>query len=123
MKKTLLTSIALGILLSVNTATSQSLQESEFLDKGIIEYDSLNQNYPNPTSNETVINYSISTPSEVIIMLYDVTGKLTKQLYKGTQGSGQYLVRVQTSSLNSGVYIYNIRAGRFSASKRMIVSR
>ena len=88
------------------------------------------QNYPNPFNPETWIPYQLSAAAEVAITIYDVTGNVVRSLNLGHQAAGYYRGRPQAAywdgrnNLNervaSGIYFYQIQAGEFSATRRML---
>ena len=89
------------------------------------------QNYPNPFNPETWIPYQLSEPAVVTITIYDVTGNVIRSLDLGHQAPGFYRSRSQAAywdgknDLNepvaSGIYFYQIQAGEFSATRRMLI--
>ncbi len=68
----------------------------------------LAQNYPNPFSSGTTINYSIQTPGFVAIKVYDSFGKEIKTLFEGKQDPGNYSVFLDGQDMSNGVYIYTL---------------
>lgn len=85
----------------------------------------LNQNYPNPFNPETTINYQISEQSHVALKIFDVLGNEVETLVNEIKQPGKYSSTFYTlrSSLSSGVYIYTLKAGNYSASKKMILMK
>jgi len=91
----------------------------------------LRQNYPNPFNPETWIPYQLAADSEVTIRIYSATGRLIRLLNVGYKEAGLYLTRESAAYWNgrtdtgeyasSGVYFYSIHAGRFNATRKMIV--
>ena len=88
-------------------------------------------NYPNPFNPETWIPYQLSEAAVVTITIYDVVGSVVRSLDLGHQASGYYHNRSQAAywdgrnTLNervaSGMYFYQIQAGEFSATRRMLI--
>jgi len=88
----------------------------------------LMQNYPNPFNPVTTIRYVLPEESEVRVRVYDMLGRLVKELVGGVrQGAGVYEVRFEGSGLGSGVYVYRLEAvsarGRYVASKKMVLMK
>jgi hypothetical protein len=83
----------------------------------------LSQNYPNPFNPATTIRYQLPVDSKVTIKLYDILGREVATLIDGFQTAGYKEVRFDASSLSSGIYIYNLIAGDFISSKKMIVMK
>ncbi|HSP87760.1 MAG TPA: T9SS type A sorting domain-containing protein, partial [Ignavibacteriaceae bacterium] len=81
----------------------------------------LNQNYPNPFNPTTTIEYSIPQSSQVTLKVFNVTGSIEKVLISEFQPGGNYLVEFNSSDLASGVYFYQLSAGDFISTKRMIL--
>jgi len=81
----------------------------------------LKQNYPNPFNPTTTIEYFISQNSFVTLKVYNVTGSLEKVLISEYQPGGNYIVELNASDLTSGVYFYQLKAGDFISTKRMIL--
>ncbi|MCZ7614790.1 MAG: T9SS type A sorting domain-containing protein [Ignavibacteriaceae bacterium] len=90
---------------------------------------SLEQNYPNPFNPNTKIRYTIPNviASEtkqtqfVSLKIYDVLGNEVATLLNEHTPSGSYEVEFGASNLPSGTYFYQLRAGSFIETKKMIV--
>jgi hypothetical protein len=82
---------------------------------------SLGQNIPNPSGSTTMISYSIAETGQVNLSLYDANGRPVKVLVNETKQPGNYSVTLSTAPLARGIYFYSIRAGKFSAVKKMII--
>lgn len=83
----------------------------------------LGQNYPNPFNPSTVINYNIPQDSYVKIKLYDNTGREVLTLLNEFISAGYYTINFNVSDLASGIYFYNINAGEYTATKKMMLVR
>jgi hypothetical protein len=73
----------------------------------------LEQNYPNPFNPSTTINYSIPEQSFVEIKLFDLLGNEIETLVNAEQPSGTYEFNWSATSLPSGVYFYQLKAGNY----------
>jgi hypothetical protein len=85
-----------------------------------VEY-ALYSNYPNPFNPETKIKYCIAKPGFVTLKVYDILGKEVATLVNGTQKEGEYEVSFNAANLTAGVYIYSLKSGVFSESKKMLL--
>ncbi|MDZ7766042.1 MAG: T9SS type A sorting domain-containing protein [Melioribacteraceae bacterium] len=85
-----------------------------------VEYD-LAQNYPNPFNPTTTINFSIPKTSEVSLIVYSITGEKVAEVVNNLMPAGKHSVKFDASRLSSGVYIYNITAGDFVQSRKMML--
>jgi endonuclease I len=85
------------------------------------------QNYPNPFNPSTRIQYQVSSNSHVSLKIYDVLGNEVATLVDEYKPSGSYEVEFQSSvkglQLASGIYYYQLRAGNFVQTKKMILLR
>jgi Domain of unknown function (DUF4082)/Secretion system C-terminal sorting domain len=82
----------------------------------------LGQNYPNPASGTTVINFSLQQQSPVNILLYDVYGRLLKTLVNEIKSAGQYMINADLHSLSPGTYYYRMNSGAFNDTKKLVVA-
>jgi hypothetical protein len=81
----------------------------------------LDQNYPNPFNPSTVIPFTVSRSGFVTLAVYNTLGQEVAQLVNGQLEAGFHEVTFQGSGLVSGVYLYQLRAGDFVATKKLLV--
>ncbi len=81
----------------------------------------LEQNYPNPFNPKTKIDYAIQSSAQVSLTVFDLLGKQIATVVNKKQESGNYSVYFDASNVPSGVYYYELRAGKFIETKKMIV--
>ncbi len=86
----------------------------------------LSQNFPNPFNPTTNINYSLANEEFVRLSIYDLLGQKIATLVNELQQSGLYTAIWNGKTDNgfsaaSGIYIYQLDAGNFSVSKKMIL--
>ncbi|MBP9084154.1 MAG: carboxypeptidase regulatory-like domain-containing protein [Bacteroidia bacterium] len=88
----------------------------------------LEQNYPNPFNPSTIIKYSIpnviSTEGRnlnVILKVYDIIGNEVATLVNEVQSSGNYEIVFNAEKLSSGIYFYELKAGSFILTKKMLL--
>jgi len=105
---------------------------------GVPQDFALGQNYPNPfwsaaTSRSagnpsTRIDYELPTTSQVKISVYNLSGQLVRTLFNGEQSAGRYTVSWDGANtfgerIASGVYLVRMEAGKFVATRKMVVVR
>ena len=83
----------------------------------------LSQNYPNPFNPSTVISYRLAQNGITNLTVYNTLGQQVAQLVNGFQTKGKYRVEFNGDNLPSGVYIYRLRSGSFSATRKMILMK
>jgi len=83
----------------------------------------LGQNYPNPVKSGTTISFSIPETSNVVLAVYDLTGKKLMNLVNGRQEKGTHVMNFDLNRVQSGIYTYRLDAGKLSETKKLIVIR
>jgi photosystem II stability/assembly factor-like uncharacterized protein len=81
----------------------------------------LSQNYPNPFNPSTLINFTIPQRSFVSIKVYDALGREVNTLFSEEKPAGVYEVNFNGSGFSSGVYFYQLRAGNYILTKKMLL--
>ncbi len=81
----------------------------------------LHQNYPNPFNPSTTIKYQIPEISIVAIKVYDILGNEIETLVTEEKPAGTYELTLYATNLPSGVYFYQLKAGEFIQTKKMIL--
>jgi Secretion system C-terminal sorting domain/Beta-propeller repeat len=89
---------------------------------GIIEYEALDgfTLYPNPSSNEVTIGYSLSSLQNVDFGIYDIRGRLVRKIEKGKKQAGKYVLKVDISNLANGIYVIQMRTGDDAIFKKLL---
>ena len=82
---------------------------------------SLSQNYPNPFNPSTKISFSLPQANNVKLVVYDLLGREVATLVNDYMNAGNHTVDFNASTLASGVYMYRIEAGSFTAAKKMML--
>lgn len=83
----------------------------------------LSQNYPNPFNPSTKIQYQIPELSFVTIKVFDVLGNEIVSLVNARKPIGSYEIEFSAVTLPSGIYFYQIQAGRYVDTKKMVLLR
>ena len=81
----------------------------------------LSQNYPNPFNPSTRIQYSVNSTQKVTLKVYDLLGREITALVNEEKPAGQYEVEFNGTNLPSGIYFYQLKAGSFVETKKMIL--
>lgn len=82
---------------------------------------SLHQNFPNPFNPTTQIGYDIPKDGEVKMIIYDALGREVKTLVNKFHKQGKYSVLFNAEDLTSGIYFYQISAGEFTDTKKLVL--
>ncbi len=81
----------------------------------------LEQNYPNPFNPSTKIDYEIKQAGIVTIKVFNVLGQVVATPMDAKQEAGKHSIIFNASKLSTGLYFYQITAGNFIATKKMIL--
>lgn len=102
-------------------------------DPGPPERDALFQNRPNPFNPETWIPYQLKESAQVTIRIYDAKGNLVRMIDLGHRAAGFYTDRARAAywdgrndsgeRVSSGIYFYQIQAGDYSETKKMVIAK
>ena len=128
---------SLSVVVFVQSSDSKYVHQSEtikYSDLVVSNDDNLNQipeefilgqNFPNPFNPSTTIKFSIpsvETRDRVSVQLkvYDVLGNEIATLVNEEKPAGEYEVEFDASGLTSGIYFYQLKAGSFIQTKKMV---
>ncbi|MBM4176227.1 MAG: T9SS type A sorting domain-containing protein [Ignavibacteria bacterium] len=108
------------INLLINPATPTGVDDNPILKP--ISF-ALGQNYPNPFNPATNINFSIKEKSFVTLKVYNLLGKEVANLVEQVKEQGDYKIQFSASELPSGVYMYQLKSGRNTITKKMLLMK
>ncbi len=80
---------------------------------------SLAQNYPNPFNPTTKITFKLGQNGFTSLKVYDMLGREVATLANQRMVAGTHTVNFDASNFSSGIYIYQLKVGEFSLTKRM----
>lgn len=88
----------------------------------------LDQNFPNPFNPETVIQYELPRVSNVEISIFNLRGQKVATLVNGERTAGSHKMFWNGTDeygqlLASGVYLYQLKVGKFIEVKKMLLLR
>lgn len=112
------------ITIGIDSALSTGLQTLEPETGGQFK---LQQNYPNPFSDETTIAYEMLNDAQVIINLYDLQGRKVYEALNAHQAAGNHTLKLERTAhgLAAGSYVFELRSinslGTFSQSKLLTI--
>ena len=91
--------------------------------ESIPEEFSLYQNYPNPFNPVTKIKYEIFQSANASLKVYDVLGNEIVTLVNEEKPVGKYQIEFDGVGLPSGIYFYQLKAGSFVETKKMVLMK
>ncbi len=81
----------------------------------------LYQNYPNPFSSSTSIEFYLPKAGNTKIVINDLRGNTIKEILLGDMPAGKHSLTVDSRQLSKGTYTYTLTSGEFSLTKKMII--
>ena len=105
--------------------------EEEMTEEEVPAGISLSSNYPNPFNPSTTIQYTVNsrqTPIRTTLKIYNIKGQLVRTLVDEPEGAGTHRVIWDGKSdegqdVASGVYLYELRIGDHSQTKKMVMMK
>lgn len=79
---------------------------------------SLNQNFPNPFSGNSVVEFSIASAGNVDLSVYNIIGQKVKVLFDGSLSAGTHRVGLEGDGLPGGIYFYRLSTANGTAAKK-----
>lgn len=83
----------------------------------------IDQNYPNPFNPVTVLRFEVGRFAPVTIKIFNLLGQEVATLLDESLQPGVYSRTWNAAGLSSGVYIFTLRAGSFSETKKLVLLR
>jgi hypothetical protein len=110
-----------------NLPKSSEVDESEVAGQPVTSYE-LQQNYPNPFNPTTTISFALPQAGEVSLSIFNMSGQLVKKLVAGEMNAGHHSFMWDATNergerVASGVYLYVIKAGAFSAQRKLVLMK
>lgn len=90
----------------------------KFIPEGPIN---LHSNYPNPFSSATMVPFTLEKGGEVVLLVYDITGRKISSEILGVKPPGYHEHSIDFRGQNSGTYFYEITLdGKYRQQKNMV---
>ena len=83
----------------------------------------LSQNFPNPFNPTTTISFSLKSQSFVSLKVFDAMGKEVSVIVSEEMSAGTYSSQWDATGFASGVYFYQLQAGSFTETKKLLLLR
>ncbi len=106
----------------VDLSTLSEINENDDSNKLPKEF-CLKQNYPNPFNPSTTIEYQLESQSYVKIIITNILGETVSILEEGLKNAGNHKCIFNVPNLSSGIYYYQLVAGNYRETKKMILLR
>jgi len=81
----------------------------------------LGQNYPNPFNLVTTITWQLAHSSRATLKVFDIVGRTVATLVDEQRPQGKYETEFNAATLPKGVYFYQLKAGEFVQTRKMVL--
>jgi hypothetical protein len=81
----------------------------------------LEQNYPNPFNPSTTIKFRLPASNYVSLKIYNLAGQEIETLVNEYRKAGEYEINLTAEGLPSGIYFFQLKAGKYSETKKLIL--
>ena len=122
-----------SILLTINVTDVANDAPSLETPPIIPDNTDLLTNFPNPFNPETWIPYQLAKPAEVTLIIYNMRGVVVRTIALGHKAAGLYTNRSRAihwdgrnsigEKVATGVYFYTLKAGDFTATRKMLIRK
>lgn len=93
-----------------------------------IKHFTLEQNHPNPFNPNTVISYHLPNATNVVLKIYDLRGKIIKELVNEHKLAGTQTTQWDGKNelgqiVSGGIYVYVLQADNYNDSRKMLLMK
>jgi hypothetical protein len=81
------------------------------------------KNYPNPFSNSTSFEFTLSSASDINLEIFNVNGQMRESIYNNRLSSGGHIIHWDASGIPAGIYYYKLSNGERTAVKKTMKIR
>ncbi|HSY75951.1 MAG TPA: T9SS type A sorting domain-containing protein [Bacteroidia bacterium] len=79
--------------------------------------------YPNPVFGTGTVKYLLDETGTVSINMYDVTGKVVKNIYNGQANKGLQIVDFDSSDMPAGIYFCRLESAHLTQTQKVVITR
>jgi hypothetical protein len=108
--------IELAYFLNINPCAIKTEGPEQVVDNFKLE-----QNYPNPFNPSTTIRYHLPVSNYITLTIYNTAGQKIAVLVNNYQKAGEHEINWTANGLPSGIYFYQLQAGGYSESKKLVL--
>ncbi len=78
--------------------------------------------YPNPSAGNAVVKFGLNDKAGININLYDITGRMIKNLVNGVQEKGIHQINLtDKNDLTDGIYFIRFESGDYKSTKKLVI--
>jgi hypothetical protein len=107
----------LGMARLVGSVVKSDVEENVEI---VVDYE-LNQNYPNPFTPATTMEFALPLSGKVKLAVYDILGREVMTLVDTKMEAGRHTATFDASRLSSGVYFYRLQTSERVFTKKMML--
>lgn len=97
-----------------------SIEEEEGGLSSVLQLEGI---FPNPFSSTALISFELATAGEVVVDVFDLSGRLVERPYEGLLQAGSHSIGINGEALSSGVYFVRIQTQNITKSGMCVLIR
>lgn len=117
-----------GLMTAEGTTDKVTFEEKDLVQKTITGAEGfvssrfgLGDCYPNPAKTKTTFTFQVNTTNHVRIDLLNNAGVALRALVNDTYVPGEHQVEVDLHDLTPGTYVYTLKSGFYTETKKLVV--
>ncbi len=79
--------------------------------------------YPNPTNNNTMVTFKLDKDQNVSVDVYNMLGEKVYTANQGLMSSGEHMITINGSTLQSGVYFVRFTTDNSSSTQKLVIQK
>ena len=77
--------------------------------------------FPNPSSENATISFSLNEESPVVINLFDINGKMIAEIENNMYTEGTHQVSFNSAHMSTGIYLFRLTTNEGASSKKLVI--
>lgn len=87
----------------------------------VVEAGSFSKVYPNPMSHTSMLEFTLDTPAQVKVSIYNSLGQEVRNVLNEMRSSGTHTITIDRGDLKHGLYFYSIKAGNKAETQKLLI--
>jgi len=79
--------------------------------------------FPNPVSTDATFSFSLKSPSNVEISIYNIKGQKVETITSGSMNAGDHNIEWNNDKLSNGIYFYKIKTENSTITNKLVIMK
>jgi len=108
---------------NINIAAQVTIQDNISVEELPSALNSVSDNYPNPFSTTSTIDFVLNNRANVSLMVTDMSGRTVQNQYLGMLTAGNHKATISADKLADGIYFYTLTINGENITRKMVVKK